>query len=175
MFSQLIHILNIWTILLSTVGVATYSHYCQDELKTVSFFVDTTKPCCKKIQPCCKKTKSKCAAKGLAKTKSCCSDSKKTNISYKSCFNKEQPEKTTFKKKDCCLDKKSYNQSDSETTLEQLDIDISFDYYLSPTYSIFDFSREYYAFTPQDVRYAALSFFPPPDVPLYILHQAFLC
>ena len=48
MFSQFIHILNIWTILLSTVGIASYSHYCQDELKTISFFVDTTKPCCKK-------------------------------------------------------------------------------------------------------------------------------
>jgi hypothetical protein len=168
MFSQFIHILNIWTILLSTVGIASYSHYCQDELKTISFFVDTTKPCCKK-------TKTKCAAKVLARTRSCCSNANKTNLSYKSCFSKQEGEKTSLKKKDCCLDKKSYNQSDTETTLEPLNIDISFEYYLIPKSSIVNFVSTYYAFTPQNVRYAALSFFPPPDVPLYILYESFLC
>ncbi|MBL4648760.1 MAG: hypothetical protein JKY03_03445 [Aureispira sp.] len=175
MFSQLIHILNIWTILLSTVGIATYSHYCQDELKTVSFFVNTTKPCCKKNKPCCKKTKTKCSSTVLKKTKSCCSDSKKTSPSYISCFNKEQSEKTAFKKKNCCLDKKGYNQADVETTLEPLDFDILFKYHpITPSYN-YNFTREYYTFNPQEIKYASLSFFPPPDVPLYILHQSFLC
>jgi hypothetical protein len=175
MFSQLIHILNIWTILLSTVGIATYSHYCQDELKAVSFFVNTIKPCCKKIKPCCKKTKAKCGSTTLKKTKSCCSNSKKTSPSYKSCFDKNQSEKTVFKKKNCCLDKKAYNQSDLETTLEPLDFDIPFEYHPIAESYTYNFTREYYTFNPQEIKYASLSFFPPPDVPLYILHQSFLC
>jgi hypothetical protein len=174
MFSQFIHILNIWTILLSTVGIATYSHYCQDELKAVAFFVNTTKPCCKKIKACCKKTAAKCTSNSLKKNKSCCS-SKKASSNYKSCFNKKQSNKTSFKKKNCCSDKKSYSQSDTETTLEQLDLDILFQYhFVAGSYSI-DFRDVYYTFKPLNIRYAFLSFFPPPDIPLYILYQSFLC
>ena len=175
MFSQFIHILNIWTILLSTVGIATYSHYCQDELKRVSFFVNTTKSCCKKIKACCKKANAQCASNVLKKNKSCCSSSKKTSNDYKSCFNKDQSKKTSFKKKNCCSDKKSYSQSDTETTLEQLDLDALFQYYLVTGSYILNFRAIYYSFNPLNIRYAALSFFPPPDIPLYILHQSFLC
>lgn len=168
MFSQFIHILNIWTILLSTAGVATYSHYCQDKLKTVSFFINTTKPCCKK-------TKKKCSSKVRIKTKPCCSDSKKTSIGYKSCFSKRQSEKTSLKKKNCCLDKKSYNQSDSESALKQLNLDISLKYHPIVTRYSLNFTRKHSTFYLQNIKYASLSFFPPPDVSLYILHQSFLC
>lgn len=175
MLSQLIHILNIWTILLSTVGVATYSHYCQDELKTVSFFVNTTKPCCKKTKPCCKKNKAKYSSKTPIKTKSCCSNSPKTNSGYNSCFNKKQSKKASFKKKNCCLDKKTYNQSDTEMTLEEHHLDSSFKYHLVAERYNFNFARAFYTFNPETIKYSSLAFFPPPDVPLYILHQSFLC
>jgi hypothetical protein len=48
MLLQLMHIINLFTLLFSTTGVLVHQHYCQDELKTLSFYTQSTKDCCKK-------------------------------------------------------------------------------------------------------------------------------
>lgn len=48
MLLQLMHIINLFTLLFSTTGVLVHQHYCQDELKTLSFYTKSTKDCCKK-------------------------------------------------------------------------------------------------------------------------------
>lgn len=57
MLLQFLHIINLFTLLFSTTGVLVHQHYCQDKLKTLSFYTQSTKDCCKKhqkhlIKPC---------------------------------------------------------------------------------------------------------------------------
>ncbi len=68
MLIQLLHIINLITLLFSTTGVLAHQHYCQDKLKTVSFYT-TTKDCCKKQ----KKITQHCSAKTpqIGKKKCC--------------------------------------------------------------------------------------------------------
>ena len=48
MLLQLMHLINLFTLLFSTTGVLVHQHYCQDKLKTLSFYTQSTKDCCKK-------------------------------------------------------------------------------------------------------------------------------
>ncbi|WMX12006.1 MULTISPECIES: HYC_CC_PP family protein [unclassified Aureispira] len=168
MFLKLIHILNIWTVLFSTIGIATYSHYCQDELKAIAFFVNT-------IQPCCKKQKAKeqnAFPKVLAKT--CCSNSK--NL-YLSCFDQALlQQQNSFKKKPCCLDEQSLAKSDLNAVSSELDLETTAQYlHQLPFYApIFPKQHTILGFS-SFAQHPIAYFFPPPDVPLYILHQSFLC
>jgi hypothetical protein len=42
------HLINLFTLLFSTTGVLVHQHYCQDELKTLSFYTQSIEDCCKK-------------------------------------------------------------------------------------------------------------------------------
>lgn len=48
MLVQFMHLINLFTLLFSTTGVLVHQHYCQDELKTLSFYTQNTKDCCEK-------------------------------------------------------------------------------------------------------------------------------
>ncbi|MBL4649723.1 MAG: hypothetical protein JKY03_08330 [Aureispira sp.] len=48
MLLQLMHIINLFTLLFSTTGVLVHQHYCQDKLKTLSFYTQSMEDCCKK-------------------------------------------------------------------------------------------------------------------------------
>lgn len=69
MLLQLMHIINLFTLLFSTTGILVHQHYCQDKLKTLSFYAQSTKDCCKKHK--------------VQLTKVC--DSSSSQISKKSC------------------------------------------------------------------------------------------
>lgn len=167
MLFNFIHIVNIWAILLSTIGVTSYQHYCQEELKTVAFFANIINPCCKKKHETstCKKTKT---------VKSCCSN--KNRISCH--VNKNTPQKPSFKKKKCCVDKQQYAESDAPSSLEQLDWDPSdLSVVIAPLWVKYHQQYPFLFSTGNNLSnsYNFLCFFPPPKAPLYIAHQAFLC
>lgn len=50
MLLQFLHIINLFSLLFSTTGLLVHQHYCQDKLKTLSFYAQSTKDCCKKHQ-----------------------------------------------------------------------------------------------------------------------------
>lgn len=166
------HIINIWAVLLSTIGIASYSHYCQDELKFVSFFA-------KLIKPCCSKKKESCHKKTLKK--SCCSKTTKkrstASIQYKSCFSPINNNKPCFKKRNCCLDKKQYAQSDLDATFGKVVLKkIPFGKNIPIDLKIHTTTNHWTTFNPFiENQYYFLCFFPPPKVSIYIAHQSFLC
>ena len=180
MFLRFINIINICTILLSTVGITSYRHYCQDKLKAVSFFADLIEPCCKSS----KKTKQK-----IPKKSSCCSQKKTCSVTnqglalavqpvQKCCSKtKQKKEKTVFKKRSCCLDKSSYAQSD---ILSFFDVESDIVGFTPITiFPVLQFV-EAPAFTllvagNQKLYYPFIDYPPPSKIPLYIAHQAFLC
>lgn len=165
MFLKLIHIINIWTILLSTVGITTYAHYCQDTLKSVSFFANIIKPCCPKKK---------------VLHKQCCSNKNipTTSFSYRSCYSKTNKDSKipSFKKRDCCLDKKNYVQSNLEASFDQIELTFTIIFVLlSPIYLFNGVNDSSIVWDIRKNAYMCLGFFPPPNIPLYIAHQSFLC
>ncbi|BDS09435.1 HYC_CC_PP family protein [Aureispira anguillae] len=168
MFLKCLHIINIWTILLSTVGVASYRHYCQEELKAVSFFADLIVPCCKPQKVKKRTIKSCCAAR-----KSC-----RLKNSHHLTTNLEKGTSTpSFQKRNCCLDKSDFAQADVETNLKTGSGEIATLLAIIP----FDYiqripvTTDYELKNKQEPAYAWLCFYPPPNTPLYIQHQSFLC
>lgn len=91
MLVQLMHLINLFTLLFSTTGVLVHQHYCQDKLKTLSFYTQITKDCCKKD-----KTQ-------LTLTKPCDSSSPQIN------------------KKPCCENKTVFSIDDSVQQLPIID------------------------------------------------------
>lgn len=165
MIIRLIHIINICTLLFSTIGVATYSHYCQDKLKSIAFFINTIKPCCLKAQQQC--------ASNSATIKTCCAKKKKIRAC---CSDKSPSHKVAFTKKNCCLDKKAYYQSDAEITVHKVNLKPLFRLHSRNGSNNLNFIGYYILnHTIQGISYSLLSFFPPPQIPLYIWYQSFLC
>ena len=168
MLFNFIHIINIWAILLSTIGVTSYQHYCQEELKSVAFFANI-------INPCCKEKHQKAASCVQHKAvKSCCSN--KNRISCH--LSEDKAQKPSFKKKKCCIDKQQYAQSDAPSSLEQLDWNSNdLSVAIAPTWVSYHQQYPFLFSTGNNLSncYNFLCFFPPPKAPLYIAHQAFLC
>lgn len=163
MILNFIHILNICTVLLSTIGITSYRHYCQDQVKSFSFFAKLTTPCCK--TSACKKK--------IAKESFCCSKNKKDAKSL-------GKNKTSYQKKACCLDKFSYSQSDIQSSITVKDNIYKHNFVailpaITPTLVYLPaISTSKPVHTP--VIYPKLGFCPPPpNTPLYILHESFLC
>lgn len=172
MILKFIHILNICTILLSTVGIPSYKHYCQDQLKFISFFANLIEPCCKVKPHQNKPTQNSCCTK-----KDGC---KITETATKNCFSiQHEKNKTSFQKKACCQDKSSYAQSDILSPIVADDNLIFAAPAILPTpISILVYTHRSYSkqeiYSP--VIYPKLGFCPPPNnTPLYILHESFLC
>ncbi len=161
MLLQLIHILNIWCLLASSSGILMHQHFCQDQLKSVSFVADFNQTCCakkaKKIKSCCSKKKTKAT---------CCSSKKK------SCS-----QTLSFHKKKCCVDKKAYAQVDAESSLsDTVEGELSF---LS-TVPVATDLMVYLGKEPSPnntpfVIEVDFGFEPPPKMPRYIAFQSFLC
>lgn len=71
MLLKFIHIINLFSILLSTSGLMMYQHYCQDELKSLSVFSNLTKPCCNEQTIL---DYEKCSGQTSFNKKPCCQD-----------------------------------------------------------------------------------------------------
>jgi hypothetical protein len=170
-----------FSILLSTIGIATYQHYCKDELKSVSFFIDLIVPCCppkfqkqnkqKKQVSCC--SSKKVCKLGAKKIKSCCanklSETKKITPS-------SSKYKTVFKKKKCCEDKSILSQDDIENHIDNTDTEISTPpSFLPKLVTNLGFVQHSSNAWTSKTAYQFIYFHSPPDIPLYIMHQAFLC
>lgn len=176
MFFRCLHLINILTILLSTVGVASYRHYCQDQLKSVSFFADLIVPCCKKKTKTTKKLKACCSSKKACSNTSTKQYANHIEFALASQLKKEQT-KSTIQKRNCCSDKSHFAQGDIESVVDQWQtIGNSFvallPFQLSNHQSFF---YTYFGENSIKVLYNWLCFYPPPNAPLYIWHQAFLC
>ena len=179
MISLLIHIINICSVLLSSVGVSSYRHYCQDELKSSSVFVDLTLQCCKeKAEKICIKK----AVRSCCQRKRKCSFKKRKNLSTELCqkntkcsIKKFPDKKTILKKKNCCTDKSGFSKSDIVNSFNS-DVESSLlfipDLPFKPVYS---FISEGYIPLAETSNFCLKEFYPPPDIPLYILYQVFLC
>lgn len=149
MLLQLMHLINLFTLLFSTTGVLVHQHYCQDKLKTLSFYTSSTKDCCKKD-----KTQ-------LRLTKSC--DSSRPQIS----------------KKPCCENKTILSIEDSVQQLSMVDDglisawDISF---IPRASSLVDpmIMRFFSLDKDKQLRYYSYKA-PPNKAPLHLLFCAFRC
>jgi len=147
----------------------------------VSFFANF-------IEPCCKDKKKKKQAKLKKEEHSCCSKGRtcrakkkpivKLPLAKRCCSkNKSKEKKTAFKKRNCCSDKLNYSQSDVVPSLGELGIPFMTTTALLPPRGP---EIVYASVACQDdnsmsISYSFLCFYPPPDIPLYIRHQSFLC
>lgn len=179
MISLLIHIINICSVLLSSVGVFSYRHYCQGELKSSSVFVDLTLQCCKK------KAEKKCikkAVRSCCQRKRKCSFKKRKNLFTELCHNKNKcsnkkfpDNKTVLKKKNCCSDKSDFSKS---VNLISFNFDVESSLFFIPDLPlkpVCSFFCEGYLPLAEAGNYYLKEFYPPPDIPLYLLYQFFLC
>lgn len=166
MLLQLVHIVNIWAVLLSTIGIASYQHYCQDKLKSVALFANVLKPCCKKNG-----SNHRCGAVPLATA--CCS---KKGISCHKKTLTSSSQKQSLKKGTCCKDKQTYQQADIETTLKKIELSVVA-IVLNPVISYKTYFIRAIEWTQVLVKmtYPFKCYFPPPKAPIHILHESFLC
>lgn len=162
---RFLHILNIITLLFATTGLAFNKHYCQDKLKSISIFTKTTAPCCKNKGISCKKT-----SQQVNTLKKCISVNERT-------CEIENP-RTTFSKKQCCLNQFEYADGGLNAQ-PSLSDDQFFSFHPAilekekskwvPSYKSF-----YYYFDNKGLFYLKKRI-PPLQPPLFILHQSFLC
>lgn len=199
MVLKLIHIINICAVLLSTVGVTSYRHYCQENLKSISFFANLTEPCYqpkssqkknkKQQKDCCSQSKTYCKPNteplstfSTAKiTKNC--DSKQNQhfdkLSARKDSSNNNSNKTSFKKKVCCLDESNYAQSDILSSAVASDNFIVATPLILPTpisaiaFTPVSYPKQIYIYS--SVTYSQLGFFPPKYISLHILYESFLC
>jgi hypothetical protein len=151
----------------------SHRHYCQQELKSFSFFAKLTVACCHEQQ-----------AAQSSSIKSCCASSKKRIKVVKSCCTKRSSscnqEKLAAKKKDCCQDKSSVAQLDLPTIFDEGfgDINAPIIWGELPSIHATVLSTETSFFYESLERYYS-GCHDPPDIPLsypyYIQYQSFLC
>jgi len=170
MLLPFIHIINILSLFLSSTGILMHQHYCQDQLKSVSFYAKLTHQCCQKkhskttaSSSCCQKATKKCCSRKAVK--SCCSS-------------KKHSQSPSFSKKDCCEDKTAFDKTSIQW--QPISIDLPTAVFTKITTPLVirntwgDLSNNLSTW-PLRIPYNALGFFPPPDNPLHIVFQSFLC
>lgn len=143
------HLINLFTLLFSTTGVLVHQHYCQDKLKTLSFYTQSTKDCCKKDKT------------PIRLTRSC--DSSRPQIS----------------KKPCCENKTILSIDDSVQQLSMIDDglvstwDISF---IPAVFSLVEpmVMRFFSLDKEKQLRYYSYKA-PPNKAPLHLLFCSFRC
>jgi hypothetical protein len=166
---KLLHIINILTILLSTVGIASYSHYCKDELKTVSFFTNL-------IEPCCKEDRSKKSCENKFSAERCRSQENFCTNKNSTASTQKDYRKTSFKKRSCCLNQSDYSNVGLYTNLAIPELDVLLFSATLPTSLLkTPASIQIYTGYFNQIDYKFLCFYPPPNCPLYLAHQSFLC
>lgn len=150
MLVQLIHIINLFTLLLSTTGILVHQHYCQDKLKTLSFYTETT------TKNCCKKHKTQ-----LSPTTSCNFTSPQIN------------------KKPCCENKTLLSIDNSAQQLPVVEDGLVSTWNLTLVPVVYSFvehtmEQQFLLDKNKQLRYYSCKA-PPNKVPLHLLFCSFCC